>query len=162
MFIKLLILFTVVPIVEIFLLVKAGQSIGTMYTMAIVIITGAAGASFAKSQGAKVFYDIRKSFNSGQIPGKELLQAALVLVGGVMLLTPGFITDIVGFSLLLPATRQFYAKLTINYFKNKISKGQVQFTATQTDDTGSTTFYTSNREQDIYDGEIIDHPKLEE
>jgi len=129
MFLRLLMLFTIVPIVELYILVKAGRHIGTMNTIAIVIVTGIAGASFAKSQGAQIFFKIHSALNAGQLPGREMLQGAMVLAGGIMLITPGFITDLVGFSLLFPLTRKFYANMTMAYFKKKFQTGQWNFTA---------------------------------
>jgi len=159
MFVKLLILFTVVPVVEIFLLVQAGQTIGTLYTIGIVIITGIAGAAFAKSQGARIFHEIKEAAAQGEIPGNELVQGGLVLAGGIMLLTPGFLTDITGFSLLIPLTRKLYTKLVIAYFKKRIQKSQ--WRASEDGTYYSTTDYTVTYEAD-YEGEAIEHPKLEE
>ncbi|MCP5107700.1 MAG: FxsA family protein [bacterium] len=122
MFMKLLLLFTIVPLVELYLLVEVGQEIGTLNTIAIVVITGIAGASFAKSQGAQVIRNIRETSAQGQIPGRELVEGAMVLAAGVMLITPGFITDILGLSLLIPFTRKFYTDITINYFRRKFEQ----------------------------------------
>ncbi|UCH94347.1 MAG: membrane protein FxsA [Candidatus Aminicenantes bacterium] len=124
MFIKLLMLFTIVPVVELFLLIKVGQHIGTMNTIALIVLTGIIGASFAKSQGAKIIYQIRSTVNQGQLPGRELLQGAMILAGGILLITPGFITDLVGFSLLFPLTRQFYTDMALTYIKRKFQTGQ--------------------------------------
>ncbi len=123
MFGILLTLFIVVPIVELFILVTVGQEIGTMNTIAIVIITGIVGASFAKSQGAQIIHKIRGTMNQGQVPGRELLQGVMILAGGIMLLTPGFLTDLLGLSLLFPFTREFYTNLTLAYFQRKFTSG---------------------------------------
>lgn len=125
MFGILLMLFIVVPIVELYILVTVGQEIGTMNTIAIVIITGIAGASFAKSQGVQIINKIRTTMNQGQMPGRELLQGAMILAGGIMLLTPGFLTDLLGLSLLFPLTREFYTNLALEYIRRRfISGGQ--------------------------------------
>jgi UPF0716 protein FxsA len=123
MFVNLLLLFTIVPVVELFVLIKIGSHIGTMNTIALIILTGIIGASFAKSQGAQIIYEIRTALNQGQIPGKELLQGAMILAGGILLLTPGFITDLVGFSLLFPITRLFYTNMALSYIKKKFKTG---------------------------------------
>lgn len=128
MFFKLLLLFTVIPVVELYLLVEIGGQIGTLYTIAIVVVTGIAGAAFAKSQGAQVLYNIRTAWSRGEMPGRQLVEGAMVLAGGILLLTPGFMTDIFGFSLLFPITRKFYTKLAIAYFEKRVRSGQWQMT----------------------------------
>ena len=151
MFGKLLMLFIAVPLVELYILVKVGREIGTMNTVGLVIVTGIAGASFAKSQGAQIIYKVRSALSQGQIPGKELLQGAMVLVGGLMLLTPGFITDLLGLSLLIPFTRKFYADMTMAYFKKKFESGQWHYS----------TYPTDNKTHDSNDV-IIEHPEIDE
>ncbi len=126
MFIKLLILFTVVPVLELYVLFKAGQHIGAVYTIAIVIMTGIAGAAYAKQQGVQIIAQVKTTINQGQMPGRELVEGVMVLAGGIMLLTPGFITDFTGFSLLIPFTRNFFTELALSYFKNKVQMGAWQ------------------------------------
>lgn len=150
MFFNLLILFTVVPIVELVLLVNIGERIGTLNTIAIVIITGVAGASFAKSQGVQVIGKIKETMAQGQLPGMPLLEGAMVLVGAAMLITPGFITDIVGLSLLFPWTRVLYARLAGAYFKRKFQSGQFQFT------TFNAGGFPTDEEDDRYNDEYDD------
>ncbi|NIN22080.1 MAG: membrane protein FxsA [Candidatus Aminicenantes bacterium] len=127
MFVRLLLLFTIVPVVELYILIKAGQAIGTMNTVALVILTGIVGASFAKSQGAQIISKIRTQLSQGQLPGRDLLQGAMILAGGILLVTPGFITDLVGLSLLFPLTRKLYTDLTLDYFKKKFETGQWKY-----------------------------------
>ena len=127
MFLKLLILFTIVPVVELYVLIKAGQNIGTLNTIALIIITGMVGAAFAKSQGAQIILKVRATLSQGQMPGRELLEGALVLTGGILLITPGFLTDLLGLSLIIPLTRKFYANITLKYFKKKFKSGQWHF-----------------------------------
>jgi UPF0716 protein FxsA len=150
MFMRLLMLFILVPVIEIYILVKAGQHIGAMNTIALIILTGIVGASLAKSQGSQIIYKIRDALNQGQLPGRELLQGAMVLTGGIMLLTPGFITDLFGFSLLFPFTRGFYTGLALDYFKKKFRTGQWQYNSPSTHD-------ESDGPVDV----IINHPKID-
>lgn len=142
MFINLVLMFTIVPVLELFLLIEIGGHIGTMNTIALIILTGIIGASFAKSQGAQIIYEIRSALNQGQIPGKELLQGAMILAGGILLLTPGFITDLVGFSLLFPITRLFYTRVALSYIKKRFKSGQWHVTTYP----GPT--YTNNQDDD--------------
>lgn len=150
MFMRLLMLFIFVPVIEIYILVKAGRHIGAMNTIALVILTGIAGASLAKSQGAQIIYKIRDALNRGELPGQELLQGAMILTGGILLLTPGFITDLFGFTLLVPFSRSFYTGIALDYFKKKFRNGQWQYTSHSTHD--------DNDADDV----IIDHPKIDE
>jgi UPF0716 protein FxsA len=142
MFINLLLMFTIVPVLELFVLIEVGGHIGTMNTIALIILTGIIGASFAKSQGAQIIHEIRRALNRGQMPGKELLQGAMILAGGILLLTPGFITDLVGFSLLFPLTRLFYTRVALSYIKKKFKTGQWHVTTYP----GPT--YANNQEDD--------------
>jgi len=151
MFSRLLMLFIVVLVIEIYILVKAGQYIGAINTIGLVILTGIAGASLAKSQGAQIIYNIRTALSRGEMPGREMLQGAMVLAGGIMLLTPGFITDLFGLSLLLPLTRKFFTDLAYNHFQKRIRDGKWHYYA------------NSSHEENPDNGEVvIEHPKLDE
>ncbi len=110
MFARLLILFTVVPLVELALLIKLGNVIGLWPTIFIVIGTGVLGATLARSQGTQVVSAIRAEVAEGRPPTESLINGLLVLVGGVVLLTPGLLTDLLGFSLLVPFTRSWFKK----------------------------------------------------
>ena len=110
MFARLLILFIAVPLVELALLIKLGNAIGLWPTIFIVIATGVLGAALARSQGTRVISAIREEVAEGRPPTESLLNGLLVLVGGVVLLTPGLLTDLLGFSLLVPFTRNWFRK----------------------------------------------------
>lgn len=120
MFAKLLLLFTMVPLVELIILIKVGEVLGTLNTVLIVILTGILGAAFAKTQGLGIIQQIRRTVEAGRIPGRELLQGLMILVGGIMLITPGFLTDLAGLSLLLPLTRKMYTDWLVAYFRRKV------------------------------------------
>jgi UPF0716 protein FxsA len=105
MFLKLLLLFTLVPLAELCLLIQIGQVIGAEFTIAIVLITGIVGVSMAKSQGMAVLGRLQDQVAQGEVPGGALLDGAFVLVGGILLITPGLISDILGFLFLIPLTR---------------------------------------------------------
>ena len=118
MLFKLFLLFTLVPIVELALLIELGSHIGSLTTVALVVITGAAGAALARSQGLLVFQRLRSSIGQGQSPGDALIDGVLILAGGLLLLTPGILTDGLGFSALLPPSR----RLIRNALKEAISR----------------------------------------
>ncbi len=110
MFARLIILFTVVPLVELALLIKLGNVIGLWPTIFTVIATGVFGATLARSQGTQVISTIRAQVAEGRPPTEGLINGLLVLVGGVVLLTPGLLTDLLGFCLLIPFTRNWFKK----------------------------------------------------
>lgn len=109
MLLKLFLAFTLIPVAEIYLLIKVGSQIGAVKTILLVLLTGFAGAYLARIQGLQTLLRMRLSMQQGQLPTEDLLDAALIFIAGVVLLTPGFITDAAGLLLLIPETR-FYAK----------------------------------------------------
>ena len=95
----------VVPVAEIAVIVAVGSVIGGWQTIALLLAESALGAYLVKREGARSWQALRVALNTGQMPGRELADATLVLIGGTLLLTPGFLTDIVGFFFILPVTR---------------------------------------------------------
>jgi len=110
MFLRLLLLFTVVPLIELFLLIKIGGVIGVVPTIAIVIGTGVLGAGLARWQGLAVLRRINDDMTAGRLPTDALIDGLLILVAAALLLTPGLLTDTVGFVLLVPASRAVVRK----------------------------------------------------
>ena len=102
---KLFLAFTLIPVSEIYILITIGGQIGILPSIALVILTGIVGASLARSQGLQTLGRIRDSFQQGLVPGEELLNALMIAIAGIVLLTPGFLTDAAGLFLLIPATR---------------------------------------------------------
>ncbi len=105
MLFRLFILFTLVPLLELSLLIKIGGYIGVWNTIALVVITGILGAALARHQGIKTFAGIRHELQVGRLPGDRLIDALLILVAGALLITPGVITDVAGLLLLFGPTR---------------------------------------------------------
>lgn len=101
----LALLFLAVPVLEIFVIIEVGQAIGAVPTVALLLLESALGAWLVRREGRRAWLALRDALGSGRLPGRELTDAALVLVGGTLLLTPGFVTDVVGFALILPLTR---------------------------------------------------------
>lgn len=101
----------VVPVVEIFVIIQVGQVIGAWPTVALLIFESALGAWLVKREGRRAWNALRTSMQTALMPGKELADAALVLIGGTLLLTPGFVTDIFGFFFILPFTRPIARRL---------------------------------------------------
>ncbi|MGB6679892.1 MAG: FxsA family protein [Candidatus Bathyarchaeia archaeon] len=124
MFFKFFILFTIIPIAELYLLIKIGGMIGAFNTVLIILFTAVIGAYLAKTQGFVVIRKINQALNEGRLPAQELMDGLFVLLGGFTLLTPGFLTDLIGISMLFPFTRILYIKLAVQIIQNKIETGQ--------------------------------------
>jgi len=122
---RLILIFIVVPLIEILLLIEIGSRIGALNTIFIIILTGILGASLMRHQGFTIIRNIQRDLSQGQMPTGELINGALVLVGGIVLLTPGFFTDAVGFVLLLPATRALILKKIQLLIRRKIESGDI-------------------------------------
>lgn len=126
MFVRLILLFTLVPLMELALLIELGRQIGLLNTIAVVIVTGVAGALLARSEGFSILARIQKELADGQPPGDSLVEGALILSGALLLLTPGIMTDAFGFALLLPITRPFFRNYLKKYFRRKLNKGEIE------------------------------------
>jgi UPF0716 protein FxsA len=105
MLLKLFLAFTIIPVVEIYLLIQIGSAFGVFTSIALVVFTGFLGAYLARIQGLQTLFRIQESLKEGRMPSGELLDALLIGLAGLVLLTPGFLTDAVGFALLIPSTR---------------------------------------------------------
>ncbi len=101
--------FLLIPIIEITLLIKVGGYIGALNTAFIVVLTAIIGSMMLKRQGFATLSRAREKLNQGQIPLQEMMEGICLAVGGALLITPGFVTDIVGFTLLLPYARKWLA-----------------------------------------------------
>jgi len=124
MFVYMILLFTLLPAIELAILIKVGSHIGAINTMMIIIITGVTGAYLARFQGFLVLNKIQTSLNQGIMPSSELMDGLMILVGGILLLTPGFVTDILGIFLLIPLTRSLIKYLLRNKFESMLKNGQ--------------------------------------
>ncbi len=127
MFLRLFALFTLLPLAELYILIKIGVSIGALPTVLLVIGTGALGAWLARTQGFVVWMRIQDEMNVGRFPADDMLDGLLIFFAGAVLITPGIITDILGFLILLPPTRRGIR----NWVKRKLKKmsetGSVSF-----------------------------------
>lgn len=105
--------FLVMPLIEIYLIVQVGQQIGAVPTVLILLADSLLGAWLVKREGLRTWRSLRSRLGSSGVPGNELADGALVLVGGTLLLTPGFVTDVAGFLLILPFTRPVIRRLVL-------------------------------------------------
>ncbi len=126
MFLRLFLLFTLVPALELYLIIKVGQVIGAFNTLLIIIFTGILGAFYARQQGVRVMTNIHWEMSEGRLPGDELINGAMLLVGGAFLITPGFLTDISGFALIFPLTRDMIKGSVTEFMRKRIDKGEIR------------------------------------
>ncbi|MBW2173818.1 MAG: FxsA family protein [Deltaproteobacteria bacterium] len=124
MLIKLFLAFTLIPFCEIYLLIKIGNYLGAFNTILVVIITGFIGAYLARLQGIKTMMRVRESLNRGELPAEEMLDALLIFIAGIVLLTPGFITDVAGIGILIPNTRAWFKRWLRRKFDQWISENR--------------------------------------
>jgi UPF0716 protein FxsA len=148
----------VVPIAEIFVIIQVGQVIGGWPTVGLLLVESALGAWLIKREGRRAWRALQSSFETGKMPGKELADAALVLVGGTLLLTPGFLTDIFGFFFVLPFTRPLARRAMTAFFSRRV--------VTQLGGPGLGTFIPGagnpgpqRPTDDVVQGEVIDPDK---
>jgi UPF0716 protein FxsA len=119
-------LFTIVPTLELVLLVKLTQWTGSIIeTIAIIIITGIAGAALAKFQGLQVLNTIKADLRRGILPGDSIVDGLIILVAATLLVTPGLLTDIVGLMLLIPFFRKPVREFVKRRFRDKINQGRI-------------------------------------
>ena len=112
----LFLLFIIVPVIEITLLINVGQAIGAWYTVGLVLLSAFVGVNMLRYQGLSTLGRAQQRMNEGQIPGSEMIEGIVLAVGGALLLTPGFVTDVVGFLCLIPFTRRRFTKLVMSRF----------------------------------------------
>ncbi len=121
----LVLLFTILPALELAILIKVGSNIGALNTIGMVIAIGIVGAALARYEGFRVLMKVQDSLQKGIMPSAELLDGAMVLAGGIALLTPGFITDVFGLFLLFPVTRAGIKWFLERQFQSMIARGQI-------------------------------------
>ena len=117
----LVLLFIAIPLIELYVIVETARSIGTLETIGLLILVSVVGAWMVKAQGMAVLWRVRSKLHEGQLPGRELVDGAMVLMAGALMLTPGFITDAFGLLLLLPPVRMVIRPLVIRRFRHRVT-----------------------------------------
>jgi len=125
MFFKLFFLFTLIPVIELALLIEIGSKIGILNTVVVVILTAIIGAYMVRTEGMGVMYRIQQNMKDGMFPGEELISGAMILVAGALLLTPGFFTDIIGFLMVIPVSRKYIGDIIKKYIEKKMSNDEI-------------------------------------
>ncbi len=120
---KLFLLFTLVPLVELWLLVQIGTVVGALPTIALVATTGMTGAWLVRREGRKALRDYQKAIAEARLPEDGILSGLLILLGGVMLITPGILTDFAGMALMIPPLRRAVARKLEQRLQTKLTSG---------------------------------------
>jgi UPF0716 protein FxsA len=119
MLLPLVLIFIVVPIVEIYVIIQVGEAIGALWTIALLVADSILGSVLMRSQGRAAWRRFNETVAGGRVPAREVLDGALVIFGGALLLTPGFVTDIFGLIFLLPPTRTVVRQLLVRRFAGR-------------------------------------------
>lgn len=114
-----------ITIVEMHILITLGSRIGTINVIGIIILTAMIGISFARAQGLQILTRMQNTFQQGQIPGRELLEGAMVMAGGLLSIAPGIMADVFGFLLLFPPTRLLFVHIALAYLRKKYHQGHI-------------------------------------
>jgi len=117
----LVVLFILLPIAEIYVIVRVGEAIGILPTLALLIVDGFLGAALARSQGRAAWARFNRALGEGRVPGREVFDGAMIIAGGAFLLAPGFITDAIGLLLLLPPTRAAFRGLVARMARRRVT-----------------------------------------
>jgi UPF0716 protein FxsA len=125
MFLKLFLCFTLIPVIELYLLIKIGTVIGGLNTIVVVILSGLLGAWLARLEGLNTLTKLRLNLEQGLMPAEELLDAFIIFIAGMVLITPGFITDITGLLLLWPFTRNKFKRIIRKKLDEMALKGEI-------------------------------------
>ena len=128
MLFRLFIIFSLVPIVELALLIEIGSYIGSTLTIVIIVATGLAGAILAKNQGSNVVRHLQFRLQNMQSPTDPIIEGVLILVGGLLLLTPGILTDVLGLFILFPFSRQFLRNICKEIIFRRINHQKAVYT----------------------------------
>ena len=143
------VLFLVIPILEIYFLLKVGDIIGAFPTIILVVLTAVIGAGLLRQQGLSTLARLQQNMGQGKLPAQELIEGVLLAVGGALLMTPGFLTDTIGFLCLIPFSRKFIAQ---NIMKRSADKFKAGVNAQM----GGFTYSSYEEPQSQYDSNIVD------
>ncbi len=131
MLLKLFMCFTIIPVIELYFLIKVGSIIGGFNTIIIILGTGFFGAWLARMEGMQTLIRVRENMQQGIMPAEDLIDALIIFVAGILLITPGLLTDCSGLLLLWPVTRNKFKKFLKQKFNKMMSDGTIDITHLQ-------------------------------
>lgn len=123
----LILAFLIIPALEITIFIWIGGMIGPWWIFVLIILTGFAGVAIAKQQGVETWNRLQSSIRNQRPPGDHIIDGICIIAGGILLFTPGFVTDIIGFLFVLPMTRKPFRALIKLYILNRISRGKITY-----------------------------------
>lgn len=126
MLLRLFLLFTVVPLLELYFLIKIGGSIGALNTVLILIATALIGAILIRWEGMRTLKDITETFGEGRVPAEQMVDGLLILAAGVLLITPGVLTDVAAVLLLIPLTRRILKRWLRSRLERSVASGRTR------------------------------------
>ena len=144
--IALFVIFIVVPLAELYVLIQVGQVIGVWWTILLLIADSIFGSWLIKGEGGRAWRALQERINSGKVPTKELADGVLVVIGGALMLSPGFVSDVFGMLLILPFTRPVFRRLLSAYATKRVVSTVIPKTAQRPGPT----------ESPVVQGEVID------
>lgn len=145
-------LFTAVPLFELYLLFQVADVFGGGNTFLLVIVTGFVGAYMARSQGQQIMLRVQTELASGGVPADSLVHGLLVFLGGVLLITPGIVTDFIGFCFVIPVTRWFLVRAVKTHFQRAVQSGKYKFQGAPAGGGGGFRVYTSQKTSQHWSG----------
>jgi UPF0716 protein FxsA len=126
MLLRLFLIFTVVPLLELYFLIKIGSSIGALHTVAILVATALLGAVLIRWEGMRTLKDIAETFREGRVPAEQMVDGLLILAAGVLLITPGVLTDAAALLLLIPLTRRVFKRWLRGRLERSVASGKTR------------------------------------
>lgn len=151
----LFILFVIIPIIEITILIQVGQAIGAWYTVGLVLLSAFIGVNMLRYQSLATLARAQERLNRQEMPGQEMVEGIVLAVGGALLITPGFVTDVIGFSCLIPVTRKAFVRLLMSRFTLIVASGATH-QHTEFRQPGQESGAQTRRDGDVIEGEVVD------
>lgn len=153
----LVVAFVVVPLVEIYAIVQVGQVIGAWWTIALLVADSILGSWLIKREGSRAWQALRTALEEGRMPARELADGALIVVGGTLMLTPGFVSDVFGILCILPFTRPVGRRVLARVINRKlVGRGPVGFGAGAQGSGGTRQRPGADPDDGVVRGEVID------
>lgn len=158
----LFVAFVVVPLVEIFVIIQIGHVIGPWWTIALLVADSVLGSWLIKREGARAWRALRVALREGRMPSRELADGMLILIGGTLMLTPGFVSDVVGIWCILPFTRPAAQRLLTGFVNRRLAVPRASYDGRARQSRGASGPTPGNpwrRPEDVVRGEVVDPPR---
>lgn len=155
MLFRLILLLTIIPLIEVYFLLRLGETIGGVNTFALVIFTGILGAWLLRHEGASILADLQKQASQNQLPAEAATRGLFVFIGGILLLTPGVLTDVLGFSFIVPLTQSLWRQMFVKNWQKGVSSGNIKFYSNTNFSRGPENPFESKKQMN-FENDVID------